>query len=260
MTNQTQNKRDSFIFYRSFFEATKCLENEEKAKLFDAICSYALDNNSLNLEGTAKGMFGLIKPQLDANRKRFENGCRKKQNINKAEAKQKQNISKTEANVNVNVNENVNYNLNDLPSIESEVTNNTNTNIVIVENKKENESKLKEKKLLAIYEDLPHFIDKGLFNSFAEMRIKIKKPMTTKARELVIKDLIKLENSKQGNANLSLENSIKNSWQSVYEPKLNNYSNNTNQGTTTRFMTTQETKQQADKDQIDRLLRNRGLK
>ena len=111
MKNQTIN-RDSFIFYRSFFIATKCLKNEEKAQLFDAICSYALDGEINDLDGTAFGMFQLIKPQLDANRKRFENGCVKKQNRSKTEAKNKQKISKTEANVNVNVNENVNDNLN----------------------------------------------------------------------------------------------------------------------------------------------------
>ena len=94
MKNQTIN-RDSFIFYRSFFMATKCLKNEEKAQLFDAICSYALDGEINDLDGTAFGMFQLIKPQLDANRKRFENGCVKKQKI-----------SKTEANVNDNVNDN----------------------------------------------------------------------------------------------------------------------------------------------------------
>ena len=113
MTNQTIN-RDSFIFYRSFFIATKCLKNEEKAQLFDAICSYALDGEINDLDGVAFGMFQLIKPQLDANRKRFENGCVKKQKISKTEAKPKQKISKTEANVNVNenVNENVNVNNN----------------------------------------------------------------------------------------------------------------------------------------------------
>jgi hypothetical protein len=105
MTNQKIN-RDSFIFYRSFYLATKCLNQAEKAQLFDTICSYALDNEMGELDGTAKGMFELIKPQLDANRKRFENGCVKKQKISKTEAKPKQKISKTEANVNENVNVN----------------------------------------------------------------------------------------------------------------------------------------------------------
>jgi hypothetical protein len=31
-------RRDSFIFYRSFFEATLPLDKEQKAELFDAIC------------------------------------------------------------------------------------------------------------------------------------------------------------------------------------------------------------------------------
>lgn len=112
MTNQTQNKRDSFIFYRSFYDASKCLKTEEKAQLFDAICSYALDEKVEQLDGTAYGMFQLVKPQLDANRKRFNNGCIKKQKGSKEEAKRKQTKSKTEANVNVNVNPNVNENLN----------------------------------------------------------------------------------------------------------------------------------------------------
>jgi len=124
MKNQTIN-RDSFIFYRSFFMATKCLKNEEKAQLFDAICSYALDGEINDLDGTAFGMFQLIKPQLDANRKRFENGCVKKQKISKTEAKPKQKISKTEANVNVN--DNVNDNVTDNVNENNNLNNKTNT-------------------------------------------------------------------------------------------------------------------------------------
>jgi len=124
MKNQTIN-RDSFIFYRSFFMATKCLKNEEKAQLFDAICSYALDGEINDLGGTAFGMFQLIKPQLDANRKRFENGCVKKQKISKTEAKPKQKISKTEANVNVN--DNVNENVNENNNLNNNLNNKTTT-------------------------------------------------------------------------------------------------------------------------------------
>lgn len=76
MTNQTKNKRDSFIFYRSFFMATKCLKNDEKSQFFDAICSYALDGEIGNLEGTAKGMFELVKPYIDGNYKPIEKGDR----------------------------------------------------------------------------------------------------------------------------------------------------------------------------------------
>jgi hypothetical protein len=127
MTNQNKT-RDSFIFYRSFFSATKHLNQVEKAQLFEAICSYALDGNLSLLEGTPQGMFELIKPQLDANRKRFENGCKKKQKISKTEAKNKQTISKDEANVNVNVN------VNDNEECKSELINdNLNNNFKSIE-------------------------------------------------------------------------------------------------------------------------------
>jgi len=107
--------RDSFIFYRSFFEATKPLSQEQKAELFDAICGYALDNNCPNENSPiVTAMFSLIKPQLDANYKRFLNGTKGakiKQELSKAKANAKQTQSKPKANVNVNVN--VNDNVND---------------------------------------------------------------------------------------------------------------------------------------------------
>jgi hypothetical protein len=102
--------RDSFIFYRSFFEAVKPLEKEQKADVLEAICAYALDGNLIELQGVSKGFFTLIKPQLDANRRKWTNGCKEKskpeakykQQIIKDEANPKQKISKPEANVNEN--------------------------------------------------------------------------------------------------------------------------------------------------------------
>lgn len=105
-------KRDSFIFYRSFFEASKHLSTEQKSDLFTAICRYSLDNEEMKLDDMCSAMFSLIKPQLQANYKRWQNGCKKKQTISKPEAKQKQKRSKTQANVNVNVNVNDNVNEN----------------------------------------------------------------------------------------------------------------------------------------------------
>ena len=67
-------KRDSFVFYRSFFTATQYLKSERKAALFDAICAYALDGESRDLDNICTGMFSLIKPQLEANYKKWENG------------------------------------------------------------------------------------------------------------------------------------------------------------------------------------------
>ncbi len=107
--------RESTIFYRSFYEAIKELDAETQSKVYSAIFEYALNFNEVEVKGLAKTVFTLIKPQLDANLKRYENGTKAKvkQVVSKQEAKQKQTISKVEANVNVNVNDNVNVNENE---------------------------------------------------------------------------------------------------------------------------------------------------
>ena len=103
--------RDSFIFYRSFYEATQYLEKEQKADLFDAIANYALNQEQSKLDNVCSALFSLIKPQLDANQQRYINGKKggkPKQIIPKA------NQSLTKHKPNVNVNDNVNVNVNDL--------------------------------------------------------------------------------------------------------------------------------------------------
>ena len=102
--------RDSFIFYRSFYEAIKELPKEEQADTYNAIMEYALNQKEIKLSGVSKAIFSLVKPQLDANYKKYENG---KQKRSKIEAKQKQKRSKTRTNVNVNENVNDNVNVNE---------------------------------------------------------------------------------------------------------------------------------------------------
>lgn len=104
-------KRDSFIFYRSFFEAIQNLSIEEQGLIFSAICDYSLNKKAPKFSGgVCSTVWLLIKPQLDANLKRFENGSKPKalKVVSKPEAKPKQKASKPEANNNVNNNKNVN--------------------------------------------------------------------------------------------------------------------------------------------------------
>ena len=107
--------RDSFIFYRSFFESFDGLSKKDKLILFDAVCNYALNDAEPQLTGVPLSMFKLLKPQLDANIRRYENGC-KGGRPKKTEAKPKQNLTKTKTkpnnNDNHNVNDNHNYNHN----------------------------------------------------------------------------------------------------------------------------------------------------
>jgi hypothetical protein len=109
--------RDSVVFYRSFFEAIQDLAPDQQAEAYNAIFSYSLDEKEPKLKGVVSTVFKLIKPQLDANQKRYENGNKGGRPKNQTETKVKPNnnqtITKHEPNVNDNDNVNVNENGND---------------------------------------------------------------------------------------------------------------------------------------------------
>ena len=137
---------ESFVFYASFAEAASELDNEQYGALMRAINEYALFDKAPELTGVPKMLFTLIKPQLDANKKRRENGKygslggrpqkepSGKQEENNIIIEEKPNglldgvqnenpmgfenddlgLSKNNPNVNDNVNVNVNDNVNDI--------------------------------------------------------------------------------------------------------------------------------------------------
>ena len=110
-------ERESFVFYRSFYEGIKELPRDIQGEVLTAIMEYGLNGvTTENQKQITKAMFALIKPQLDANNQRFENGKkggRPKANCNQTETKTKpkQNRNKTKPEPNVNVNDNVNDNI-----------------------------------------------------------------------------------------------------------------------------------------------------
>lgn len=107
--------RDSFIFYRSFFETIQKLNKRDRLSLVEAICNYALNDIEPEcLTGTGDAVFTLLKPQLDANTRKYENGLKGgRPKETKQKPKQNQTISKPKRNVNDNDNVNVNVNDND---------------------------------------------------------------------------------------------------------------------------------------------------
>lgn len=140
--------RDSFVFYRSFYESIKKLSQKDRVKVYDAICELALNQNELELEGVPSAIFTLVKPQIVANNKKYMNGCKPKnkkadakqttsetkkndkQTISKSEAKQKQTESKSEGNVEcLMFNENVECRMNNEndKNIPSNLNSNLNT-------------------------------------------------------------------------------------------------------------------------------------
>jgi hypothetical protein len=60
-----------FIFYRSFYEAIKKLENvEDRCVIYQAICEYSFYGTDPILDGLKSIIWTLIKPQIDANIKK----------------------------------------------------------------------------------------------------------------------------------------------------------------------------------------------
>lgn len=111
-------ERESFVFYRSFYEGIKELPRDIQGEVLTAIMEYGLNGvTTENQKQITKAMFALIKPQLDANNQRFENGkkggrpkanCNQTETETETETKPKQNRNKTKPEPNVNVNDNVN--------------------------------------------------------------------------------------------------------------------------------------------------------
>ena len=68
--------RDSFIFYASFYEGMKYLDDTNYIALSKAVIEYALYGIEPKLSGIASGFYQLIKPQIDANNKKYANGLK----------------------------------------------------------------------------------------------------------------------------------------------------------------------------------------
>lgn len=92
-------QRDSFVFYRSFFEAVSKLKKSDQAEVLLALCDYALNGTERPLNGVPAAMFMLIKPNLDANQRKYENG--KKGGRPKTKQKPNDNLTVTETEPNV---------------------------------------------------------------------------------------------------------------------------------------------------------------
>ena len=117
------SEKESFVFYRSFFEALQDLKDKERLKVYDAICDLALNENDTKLTGIAKIVFTLIRPQILSNTKKYKDGQKgaeygrlggrpRKEKTPVGLSQETPNVNEN-ANVNVNENANVNVTAND---------------------------------------------------------------------------------------------------------------------------------------------------
>ena len=66
--------RNSFIFYASYAEALKELSGKDRLAIMDAIIAFAIEEREIELSGIPKAIFTLIRPMIEANIQRYENG------------------------------------------------------------------------------------------------------------------------------------------------------------------------------------------
>jgi hypothetical protein len=186
-------ERNQFTFYRSYYEAVRELPKKEQSAVMLAICAYALDEEEPSLTGTAKAIFSLVRPTLDASRRKAISG--------KSGGERKQNESKTEAN---------------RKQTEREK-----------ENKKENKKKKEYKSntpipLFGVFEEFSGG-DSDLLSAliaFESMREKIKKPMSEDAKKRLVAKLQRLSSDKAIWIAI-LNQSEDHCWSDVYELKSN---------------------------------------
>lgn len=122
MRNDETPCRESFVFYRSFYESIRRLPERAQLALFRAIAEYGLDQAVPDFTGIpsqpfVEAIFEGVRPQLDANQKRFLNGCKggapvgNRNNPNGRKGKTNHKPTNNQPNVNENVNANENENV-----------------------------------------------------------------------------------------------------------------------------------------------------
>lgn len=218
-------KRDSFIFYASYLNAANLMKPKERDALYRAIIEYGILGVEPQLTGTALACWQLIEPQIKANNRKYKNG---KLGGRPSSTKAEQEITtgfpdfettgyfeeKPNDNVNDNVNVNVNATVNDNDNVLEKTSVSDDT-----EEKKSGKKKSTPKPKPDYFKELAGD-DKELLDAlkaFNEMRVKIKKPMTEKAKKMLCDKLNK--NFQPCEWVAILNQSIYNGWQDIYELK-----------------------------------------
>lgn len=67
--------RESMVFYKSFLASIRLLPKKYQLQFYNALFDYGFDGVvPENLPGGAAALFNALKPQIDANNRKFENG------------------------------------------------------------------------------------------------------------------------------------------------------------------------------------------
>lgn len=135
--------KESFVFYRSFYDAIKCLPDEQRLEIYEAIFEYGLNDNDVQLEGASQAIYNLTKPSINSANARYnasvengrkggrpktnnlENLTKPNHNLDKPRYnldKPNHNLTDTDTDtVNVTYTDNVNVNKNDADAVADNV-------------------------------------------------------------------------------------------------------------------------------------------
>lgn len=177
-------ERESFVVYKSFVDAIGMLPREQQLECYEALFKYGFEGIEETHEGAVSMFMALVKPQIDKNNQRYENGTRggrpkgeeKKPNNNQTETKPKPNNNQTETKAEPNVNVNDNVSVNDNDNVSVSVSENDNESVS--ENVSLSESEADALRERASHELWRSFKVQSAFDRFAKHREQMGRPIT----------------------------------------------------------------------------------
>lgn len=89
-------EREGFVFYRSFYDAIKNMDDKLCASCLKAICEYGLNGIEQAEDPVSAAILIMAKPTIDKNNQRYENGKKGGRPRNQTEPSQNQNQTKIE--------------------------------------------------------------------------------------------------------------------------------------------------------------------
>lgn len=233
--------RSSFVFYDSWWEAIKNLPRDVQGDVLTAIIEYGLSGETTEqLKPITKAMLAMVKPQIDVNNQRYENGKkggRPPKDRNRSETNQKpktnQEETKVKPNDNVNDNDKKETSSNEeekkawlsLEAKEQELR-----NLESLLKAKEEELAKREAALKAKSGGTPPNLDfvseefKNVFSMWLDYKRERKENYKSeKSLKIAYNQLVKLSGNNPDTAKLIVEQSIASNWKGLFALKNNNH-------------------------------------
>lgn len=199
---------DTIAFFKNIRQTLEAMTDADAGRLMKALFAHD-DGEEVDLSDASpvvQMIFPLVAESTDRLTRKRQNKVRKPQNDRKDTANEPQTDRKDTAH---NHNHNQNHS-------QDHSHNHDHTS---PDGEEERERELKLPKEIPLPPELNQDFVQEAFRDFREHRRKLRKPMTTKAEEMIIADLAKLAKGDAVAAVKILEQSIKNGWQGVFPLK-----------------------------------------